>query len=71
MQIRESSRETCVSSDTGYGDESIWKRPIEMMRDFAQGIKLYERFDYIDATQRINQVLHESKPLFPIDISCQ
>ena len=41
----------------------------EMMRDFAQELELYERFDY-DATQRINQVLHESA-IIPIDVSCR
>ena len=40
-----------------------------MMRDFAQELELYERFDY-DATQRINQVLHESA-IIPIDVSCR
>ena len=41
----------------------------EMMRNLAQELELYERFDY-DATRRISQVLHEAA-VVPIDISCR
>lgn len=67
MQIRESAEKRVSQIRAMVMNQ--FETTSEMMRDFAQELELYERFDY-DATQRINQVLHESA-IIPIDVSCR
>ena len=76
QHINEKYRENCVREQAEQRVTQIRTMVInqfettgQMMRDLAQELELYEKFDYT-ATQSINQVLHQAA-IIPRDVSCR